>query len=296
MAHLEKKVAGNEIQNSRKIKRFFKVLCKSGISSILFYSRLLFLFRFLRNKIGKQRVVILYYHRISNIQLDSLSERLLTPFEIGVPLKEFEKQVKYLSKKHRIISLDDLVSYLSKGTKIPDNSIAITFDDGYEDNFTNAYPVLRKYNAPATIFVTAGSVEHTDFLSWEQIKEMLKNGISIGAHTVSHPNLPDVADKQARWEIAHSRKLIEEKLGRAVTLFAYPKGKFNSEVRCMVEDSGYFAACSTINGAVHPGDDIYTLKRIGINPEMSGIFGRFSKSIFALKMSGVFDKIVYENP
>jgi len=104
---------------------------------------------------------------------------------IKVGPENFERQMCYLKDKHyNVISLDELIEGIKKGKRFAHNAVVITMDDGYADNFTYAYPVLKKCGFPATIFLIANNIgTDANFLNWDEIKEMFKNNISFGGHT-----------------------------------------------------------------------------------------------------------------
>ena len=132
-------------------------------------------------------VPILMYHYVND------EEPLRS--KLGVSVAGFEKQMRFL-KEHRynVVTLNELVDLLRGKKKIPLNTVAITFDDGYLDNYTNAYPILKKLKLPAAIFVVVNRVGkrlgNDEYMTWQQIHEMADSGlITIGSHSMNHPNL-----------------------------------------------------------------------------------------------------------
>ena len=158
--------------------------------------------------------------------------------------------------------------------------VMITFDDGFENVFSVARPILQKYGWRATIFLITDKIGNKDFLSWEQILQMKKEGFSFGSHTCSHPNLTLLPPEEAKREIVDSKKIIEEKLDKRIEFFCYPYGKFNKEIEKIVKEAGFLGAVITPSG---PGvkESPYSLKRVGINSNNS-------MSVFKFKVSGVF--------
>ena len=189
---------------------------------------------------------------------------------------DFENQMRYLSKKYNPISLERMAQHIQNEMSLPSKAVAVTFDDGYQDNYENAYPILKKYHIPATFFLTTsfigtGEIPRWDkefytadkalMLSWEQVREMSDSDISFGSHTLTHPFLTRIPRKQAQREIRLSRDIIEQKIGKPVTTFAYPSGNFDSEIKEIVKAAGYTAAVSTIPGYNTLHDDVHVLKR-----------------------------------
>jgi peptidoglycan/xylan/chitin deacetylase (PgdA/CDA1 family) len=212
--------------------------------------------------------------------------------------------MQYLSKAYNPISLERIAQHIQNGTSLPSKAVAVTFDDGYQDNYENAYPILKEYNIPATVFLTTGFIgtgqipawdkgyytaEKTLMLSWQQVREMGDGGISFGSHTLTHPFLTRIPRKQARKEIHLSKDIIEQQTGRPVTTFSYPSGNFDSYVKEIVEEAGHSAAVSTIPGYNSAQDDLYALKRnviqlqsfchrlfpLSFLAELTGVLGHF---------------------
>lgn len=169
----------------------------------------------------QKNIPILMYHRVSP---DSIRSGL----GIRVPPHDFEEQMKYLNEKgFHTISLDMLIDHWDKGTTLPPYSVIITFDDGYQDNYTYALPILKKYGFIATIFIVYNQVgRYNDWdaqkniarsqklLSWAQIRAMQKYGISFQSHTLNHFALSTLTSVQAKNEIAVSKRRLQAALGQ----------------------------------------------------------------------------------
>lgn len=184
--------------------------------------------------------------------------------KLFISQENFQKQMKYLLEHgFHVISLRELVSYYKEGRNPPEKTVVLTFDDGYDDFFANAYPVLKKFNFPATVFLIADKVETPAYLWRYQIIEMLDSGlITFGSHSISHPILTELSEKKATEEIAGSKKKLEEFLGIPIEFFCYPVGQFNEKIRQMVIDTGYLGACATSAEKSYPSTDIYSLERV----------------------------------
>ena len=317
-------------------KRKFAVL----ISGLIHRIGLLDTYSFIRHRFASHRGVILSYHRI-----DAPNK-----YPWGYPPirdKEFEKEIKYLQQNYNVIPFDSLVQYLQRDEYFPPRTAALTLDDGYKDQYLNAYRILKKYNCPATIFLTTGRIDTDDLfwsckvrfsvwktaqemleldklgtyflhtaiqrkratseiieklrvlpcdeknilieklmrklrvaipkgicqkynLTWDEVREMSKNGITFGSHTVTHPKLSALSLEDAKREIVESKTRIEEEADTAVTTFAYPLGRssdFNDNIIKIVKESGF--TCSVTGfpqSMVEKGTDLYKLPRISSNP------------------------------
>jgi len=192
-----------------------------------------------------------------------------------VKLANFVKQMKYLKdKQYQVISLAELVEILESDEPLPKKTVVLTFDDGYQDNYTNAWPILKKYNFPATIFLITGLVgKEIDnsqniplkALNRQQIQEMHESGlIDFEPHTVHHQELN-------KSEIIDSKRMIEQELDKKCYFFAYPRGWHNQEVIEILRKNGFKAARTVDNGKVNKGDDLFKLKRISVNSTTSFI-------------------------
>ncbi len=210
-----------------------------------------------------KKAVILAYHEVG--------EEKGSPFpSIYVVLENFKRQINALKRLgYKFISMDEFISGLQGKTKLPKYSAVITFDDGYEGVYKNAFPFLRSQNLPATVYAIADKVETREntsfpYLSAEQLKEMAGCGISIGSHSFSHADLKQCSGEILRREISDSKKKLEEITGTEVRHFCYPFGSFNHKTADLVAGEGYQSAVSTLFGSRHRVSDIFHLKRVSV--------------------------------
>ncbi|MFH2068777.1 MAG: polysaccharide deacetylase family protein [Candidatus Omnitrophota bacterium] len=220
--------------------------------------------------------LILAYHRVNDWSADTLT----------VHPAVFRKQLNYLAARYRFVPLSELVTARIKGLKLKERLAAITFDDGYFDNFHCACPILKEFAFTATFFLTTGYIgtskllprdkkrgnaEKDRLLNWPEASEMKKAGFTFGSHSLTHANLTSIDPEQARKEITESKKILETQLQEPANLFCYPFGSYSPEVKKMVADAGYQAAFVTppVSGAGLPlkhriTQDCYSLKRAGV--------------------------------
>jgi len=205
--------------------------------------------------LSNQHVVpIMMYHNVANSE--TLKANTVSP-------QRFERHMEYL-KQHRfnVIGFDLLVLNLRENKPLPKKSVVITFDDGYEDNYTNAYPILKKYGYPAIMFIPSDLIGNEGYLTWGQVREMAANGITFASHSRHHEYLPDLPEHVQRDEIYESKRILEQRLGRPINYFAYPIGGFNDTIKKMVRNAGYIAAVTTNRGFDRRNKNVYELNRI----------------------------------
>ncbi|MDO9573332.1 MAG: polysaccharide deacetylase family protein [Candidatus Omnitrophota bacterium] len=226
-------------------------------------------------------VPVIMYHSI-NPKTDPVMYRLI------VSPQAFERQMQFL-KRHRynVVTLEALGRMMQNKEKFPPKTVAITFDDGYKDNYIYAYPVLKKLGLPATIFVIYNEVgrPQNERLSWEEIKEMQNSGlITIGSHTLGAQPLVDIkSEEELRRQIIDSKKMFEEELKTPVNTFCYVGGMFTPRIKELVKEAGYKYAVSTALGRKYSNQDVYAIKRIRISPPSDNLFD------FWIRTSGYYN-------
>lgn len=220
-------------------------------------------------------VPVLMYHAINN--RDKITKLSVSP-------ESFARQMKFLREhNYNVVSLDKIIPYVNKSKKPPAKTVAITIDDGFMNNYKYAYPALKQYRIPATIFVRVKRIGRPGYLGWKELKEMTASGlVTIGSHTMSHAWLPALDDKQLEYEVAGSKRMLEEHLGRRVNLMCYPIGAFNKKVQDAVRKAGYILAVGTNPGRAYPSNDIYAIKRIKISRTSDSLF------VFWIETSGLY--------
>lgn len=222
---------------------------------------------------------IIMYHSV-NPHADQRNRLAITP-------DTFERQMRFLKNNHyNVISLEALSRLIKEKKRIPSRTIAITFDDGYRDNYVYAFPVLKKYNLCATLFIIVNEVgrPQADRLNWDEIKAMQGSGIiSVASHGLGpDPLIKIKSEGELRREIFESKRILQEKLSADINAFSYPEGMFDAKIRQLVIDAGYTLAVATNPGPEYPDDDIFALKRLRISENASNMF------VFAVETSGFY--------
>lgn len=222
------------------------------------------------------------------------------PSAISIPPSTFEWQMRWLHEhRYTVMSLRELVRRLRAGEHPPGPTAVLTFDDGLSSVYTTAFPVLARYRFPATVFIVSGYCGKSNdwpsqpataprhaLISWSQIREMDRHGLEFGAHTVTHPSLDRLAPDELAHEITGSKAMIEDSLGHAVELFAYPYGRFTDAVKAIVRDT-YLGACGTRLGLARPGSDPWELARVEVRYlAKRWIFEGFSSPLLPLYLEG----------
>ena len=204
---------------------------------------------------GKVTAPILLYH---HIQATSENSRYY------VAPETFDEQMKWLYENgYQTITVSQLVSFIYNGGQIPQKPFVLTFDDGNEDNYTNAFPILKKYGFVATFYVVESYINGQDMVTTDQIKELAANGWEIGDHSKSHSHITAEGVDLAE-ELRMSKLNMEKKLGTNINSFCYPFGEINDEVLRLVVNYGFTSAVGLSEAVTHSKNDIFYLRRIEI--------------------------------
>lgn len=211
-------------------------------------------------------VPVLMYHRVT----DLTPKEARSPFlrDLSVSPADFEAQVKYLKEDgFTFLYVSEVEEALEKGRELPEKAVAITLDDGYRDNFTEAFPILQKYGAKATVFMVTNNLGRPARLGWDDAKTMVAGDVGFQSHTVSHPDLTTQSDSVLQFELESSKQILESGLGIRVTSLAYPAGAHDDRVVEFLSRAGYEAAWKKGGGAVQPhhAEDPYRLPRIRVH-------------------------------
>lgn len=249
-------------------------------------------FYFLKLIIPAKGVIVLMYHRVNdNLEPDCLVVSTLA----------FRQQMGFLYRnKYRVIGINEMLKELNSSQTrkhVKSKTVVITFDDGYRDNYLNAYPILKEFGFKATIFLTTGiigtnkkrpkfqNMPSPDMLSWQEVREMAQNGIEFSAHTVTHPHLTQISLEAAKKEIEDSKIAVSSQLSAVSSkpiAFCYPYGDYNDEVKKLIKEAGFDCAF-TIKPGMNKGNcNLLELKRTEIS-------GKDSLFDFKKKLAGGYE-------
>lgn len=184
--------------------------------------------------------------------------------EFTVPPDVFDEQMAYLKNNgFTPITFDELSNYLNNGTPLPSRPVIITLDDGWENQYHYAFPILEKYHFKAVFYVYPNAIGVAHFMTYPELQEMSRAGMVIADHTQSHPQLPKVNDPvRLRQEISGSRDILEQKLNITIRDFAYPFGAYNATDVDYVRQAGYRTARTVHSGLTADANAPYTIDGI----------------------------------
>ena len=216
----------------------------------------------------RDHATIISFHRVNDV---TAGDGLTCATEM------FEKRCRFFKRNFHVVSLSTLVDALVQGKRLH-CELAITFDDGYLDNFENAAPVLRDLGLPATFFVVTNFIgtktvpwwdshlpERQPWMDWTHVRELHDHGFAIGCHTLSHQNLAEISRDHANEEIRVGRTALEDRISASVEHFAYPYGgkeNITEEVRDLVREAGFRSCCSCHGGLTVTYQDPFRLTRV----------------------------------
>ncbi|MSU76174.1 polysaccharide deacetylase family protein [Patescibacteria group bacterium] len=187
-------------------------------------------------QVSEYRIPILMYHHIR-----SLPDRDMMARALSVNPETFARQLDYLSAHgYTTVTFEQV----QKGI-LPSKPVILTFDDSYKDAYSAAFPALQQRGMTGVFYVISGLVGNADSVSWDQLREMQKTGMEIGAHTISHPELPKLSVTDQKDQIDTSIRDISTQIGVPIISFAYPSGKSNTDTVNLVQAAGITYAVTT---------------------------------------------------
>lgn len=206
---------------------------------------------------------VLMYHRIRDVLL--VTDR--SDIEFSVAPSSLEEQLKFLhTEGYQTISLSELQSSFETNSPLPRKSVILTFDDGFRDFYTNAFPLLKKYNLRAVAFYVGGYSNFPGYMDLQMLREVHASGlVDVQAHSMGHLQLSKLKPEEQRQEIFDSKSFLEEALGKKVNYFAYPYGDFDQAVLSLVGEAGYKLAFGTTPGTILRSTERLALPRITIS-------------------------------
>ena len=229
------------------------------------------------NKITKvNHAVVLMYHRFGENKYPSTN----------IKIKQFIKHLNELDKnKYNVVTLDDALDAINDKILIPDRSIAITIDDAYYSVYKHAWPILKKYNFPFTLFVSTDVIDQKipGYMSWDEIRDLRDNGVIIGSQTKSHPHMHKLSQNELEKELTKSNERFVEEIGDKPKIFAYPYGEYDIKVLNIVKNNGFVASFGQHSGVANKSLGMFQLPRFAMN-EMYGNMERFKLAVNALPM------------
>lgn len=237
----------------------------------------------------KPGIPILMYHGIA----EERDARGSSYYRTGTSPRRFGLQMRYLHDNgYRVVPLrefDRCPASLEPGGKHP---VVLTFDDGYRDFYTAAFPVLRRFGFGATVFLPTDLIGSEaggrEYLSWHQVRDLHGRGVEFGSHTATHRRLGDLPPPEIEREVRASKSVIEDRVGEFVESFSFPYAfpqenrRFTGMLASLLRKSGYRYAVTTVIGRASPKEDRYALKRIPVNDGDD-------EALFRAKLEGNYD-------
>ena len=203
------------------------------------------------------------YHYVSEPPADADIYRR----DLSVTPANFEAQLAWLrGQGYTSITLADLVYHLALGWPVPDKALILTFDDGYRDNYTNAFPLLKRYDYVGTFFLVTQPIDNGDpaYLSWDMVEAMHQAGMDFQPHSYRHFDLRDKDVDFLVYEIVGPKEAIEARTGQTVRFFSYPSGSYDDLTIAVLRSAYFWGAVTTEQGATHASDGLFELQRIRV--------------------------------
>lgn len=210
---------------------------------------------------------VIMYHRFGEQDFPSTN----------VTMEQFNAHVTELKTGgYNVAPLPDIIAALKSGTALPPKTVGLSVDDAYESVYTKAWPILKEAGFPFTLFVATEAVDKRlgRYMSWDQVRDLQSQGVTIGSQTKTHPHMPRLSDAQVRAELEESNARFKIELGEVPDLIAYPYGEASLAVMNMSEEMGFVAGFGQHSGAIGNTSPMYYLPRFAMN-EAFGSLERF---------------------
>ena len=213
--------------------------------------------------LNRKQVPILCYHSVieNGRRVDS------DPHKQHIPLRLFLKHLDYLQQHYHVISLNEFQRAKREKLTLPDHTVVLTFDDGFQDFATVVAPHLIRRNLPATVFIITDRVSGNlppngeSFLTWDEVRELAGAGLDIGSHTCSHPLLPELSLQEVMRELSESQAAVRARTQQSEVAFSYPFGQTSEQISRMAESAGYTCAIAADCGPNSEQVDLHALSR-----------------------------------
>jgi len=210
--------------------------------------------------------------------------------DLSVTPQRFEEHLLYLREAgYTCITLYDLALALQIGQPLPAKPVVITFDDGYRDNYTQAFPLLRQYGFAATFFLITKPIDEgqADYVTWEQVIEMDAAGMNMEAHGYTHSDLRGRDVDYLVWQVLGAKEAIEARTHKPVRFFAYPSGKYDEQTMRVLHSANYWGAVTITNGITQRSERVFQLDRVRVR-------GSYTASKLAAVLSAYEDQTIIE--
>ena len=248
-----------------------KIIIILLITSVLFVSKLF---------ANENSVAVFVYHRFGENDYPSTNIRI----------NQFKKHLDELTKNnYNVVSTEEIINALINNKDLPEKTVALTIDDAFFSIYKKAWPLLKEKKLPFTIFVSTGPVKSNskNYMNWEQIKEMVNHGVTIGHHTKNHLHLVTKEKEKIISEIEEANNDFLKNLGYVPDIFAYPYGEYSSEVK-QITKSYFKAAFGQQSGGIYNGIDIFELPRYSLNEQYGDLKRfKFAANSYGLKIKNI---------
>ena len=247
------------------------------------------------NEVEIGNISCFVYHRFGDDRYPSTN----------ITLKNFESHLQYLEdNKYTVLTLGEAVHLLLDNKSIPHKTVVLTIDDGYKSFFIRGMPLLRKFGFRATVFINTRQVGYPDFMTWEDIRSVMEEGVEIGNHSHSHDYFVDYSPveliEKFNIDLNISQEMFNEKTGRTPDMYSYPYGEYSNSMKAELKRHGFKAAVAQNSGVISALSDIYALPRF----PMTGVFSKPEKFAEKIKMKALLVKpavpydpvVLYDNP